>query len=238
MCGRFTLRSIDRLKARFTSPLWSEFSGLPALAARYNIAPTQEVLTVTGSQKDAELRLMTWGLIPSWSSEPTGFINARAETLESRRSFSESFAKRRCLVPADGFYEWRRNGKSKQPYYFQLKDEMPFAFAAIWDQWRDFKADSGSGRVSIASCSIITTKPNELLATIHDRMPVILPAEAYDVWLREESRPEELKEWLAPFPADEMKSFPVSQRVNSSKVEDAELVDPVEVEEAAQGMLF
>lgn len=236
MCGRFTLRSIDRLKARFTSPVWAEFSSLPALAPRYNIAPTQEVLTITRSQKDAELNLMTWGLIPSWSKEPAGFINARAETLESKRSFRESFERRRCLVPADGFYEWHRNGKSKQPFYFQLNNETPFAFAAIWDEWRDFKADYGSP--SITSCSIITTRPNELLAKIHDRMPVILPAEAYDIWLNENSRPEELKEWLLPFPAEEMKSFPVSQRVNHAKVEDPELVEPVEVEEAAQGVLF
>ena len=236
MCGRFTLRSIDRLKARFTSPVWAEFSRLPALAPRYNIAPTQQVLTITGSQNDAELGLMTWGLIPSWSNEPAGFINARAETLESKRSFRESFERRRGLVPADGFYEWRRSGKSKQPFYFQLNDETPFAFAAIWDEWRDFKADAGSA--PIISCSIITTRPNELLATIHDRMPVILPVEAYDIWLNENSRPEELQEWLIPFPAEEMKSFPVSQRVNHAKVEDAELVEPVEVKEAAQGMLF
>lgn len=236
MCGRFTLRSIDRLKARFTSPVWAEFSRLPALAPRYNIAPTQEVLTITGSQNDAELGLMVWGLIPSWSQEPVGFINARAETLESKSSFRESFEKRRCLVPADGFYEWRRDGKSKQPFYFQLDHETPFAFAAIWDEWRDFKADVGSP--SIMSCAIITTRPNEILATIHDRMPVILPVEAYDIWLNEDSRPEELKEWLVPFPAEEMKSFPVSQRVNHAKVEDAELVEPVEVKEAAQGTLF
>lgn len=238
MCGRFTLRSIDRLKARFTSPVWAEFSSLPAVAPRYNIAPTQEVLTITGDQNDPGLQLMVWGLIPSWSSEPTGFINARAETLDEKRSFIESFMRRRCLIPADGFYEWRRNGKSKQPYYFQLKDEAPFAFAGIWDEWRNLKNDSTSRTSVITSCSIITTKPNELLATIHDRMPVILPVEAYDIWLREESRPEELKEWLMPFPADEMKSFPVSQRVNHAKVDDAELVEPVEVKLAEQGMLF
>jgi len=237
MCGRFTLRSIDRLKARFTSPVWAEFSRLPALTPRYNIAPTQEVLTITGSKDHADLGLMTWGLIPSWSDEPSGFINARAETLDSKRSFRESFERRRCLVPADGFYEWRRNGKLRQPFYFQLNDETPFAFAAIWDEWRDFKTDAKSS-ASIRSCSIVTTKPNELLSTIHDRMPVILPAEAYDIWLREDSRLSELKEWLAPYPAEDMKSFPVSTRVNHAKVEDAELVEPVEVNEAEQGMLF
>jgi putative SOS response-associated peptidase YedK len=238
MCGRFTLKSIERLKSRFTSPLWKELSQLPDLAPRYNIAPTQSVLTVTGSQKEPELQLMVWGLIPSWSREPTCFINARSETLDARRSFRESFARRRCLIPADGFYEWRRLGKTKQPFYFQLKDETPFAFAGIWDEWRDSTSETKTGVKPITSCSIITTAPNELLASIHDRMPVILPPDAYDTWLREDAGVDELKEWLAPFPAEEMKSFPVSDRVNYVRIDEPDLVDPVEVKQAAQGTLF
>lgn len=184
-----------------------------------------------GSEDERRLSAFVWGLIPSWSSEPKGFINARSETLEAKRSFSESFQRRRCLIPADGFYEWKRRGKSKQPYYFQLQDESQFAFAGIWDRWQQDGA-------SINSCSIITTVPNELLATIHDRMPVMLPPDAQDKWLRD-SGPEELMELLVPFPADEMKSFPVSKRVNHAQIDEPSLVVPVElIEEPENLMLF
>ncbi len=219
MCGRFTLRSPGRI--RFDGV---RNSHLPSLAPRYNIAPSQEVLTVTESQGRRELSLFLWGLIPSWSKEPKGFINARSETLEQKPSFSESFQNRRCLIPADGFYEWKRNGKSKQPYYFQLKDETPFAFAGIWDEWQ-------KEGVSITSCSIVTTTPNELLATIHDRMPVILHPEAQDVWLRNDSELIELKRFLIPFPASAMKSYPVSQQVNHAQAENAQLVEPIDLSE-------
>src|SRR5882672_2485913 len=158
MCGRYTLRS--RGSAKFYGVPASQ---LPLWVPRYNIAPSQDVPVIVAHGIERELALFQWGLIPSWSTEPKGFINARAETLEEKPSFSESFQRRRCLIPADGFYEWQRNGKNKQPYYFQLIDESPFSFAGIWDEWR--KDD-----VSVASCAIITTKPNELLATIHDRM--------------------------------------------------------------------
>jgi putative SOS response-associated peptidase YedK len=165
-------------------------------------------------------------------SKPKGFINARAETLEQKPSFSESFQRRRCLIPADGFFEWARAGRSKQPYYFQMKDESPFAFAGIWDRWQR------NDRI-ITSCSIITTTPNELLATIHDRMPVILTADGYDAWLRDDADPRELKELLAPYPAASMKSFPVSARVNSALVDEPALVEPVEGKpEMTTGILF
>jgi putative SOS response-associated peptidase YedK len=239
MCGRFTLRSVDRLKDRFKQLDWAAIAKLP-VTDRYNIAPTQEVLTIAELREERALTIMTWGLIPSWSSEPSGFINARAETLETKPTFKESFRRRRCLIPADGFYEWRRNGKLKQPYYFQMQDEAPFAFAGLWDQWVDpnERSTSLARRPGISSCSIITTTPNELLATIHDRMPVILPAEDYDTWLREDARPDELSALLLPYPAEEMKSFAVSPRVNHAQTEDSKLVEPVEVEELQQGLLF
>lgn len=145
-----------------------------------------------------------WGLIPSWSKEPKGFMNARPETVEDKPSFSESYQRRRCLIPADGFYEWKRMGKTKQPYYFQLTGETPFAFAGIWDEWRN-------DGISIASCSIITTTPNDLLAAIHDRMPVILTSEAQDAWLHSDTRIAELRKLMVPFPSHAMKSHPVSQ---------------------------
>ena len=215
---------------------WAEVSRLPLLGPRYNIAPSQELLTIIQSGSEPAFEVMTWGLIPSWSREPVGLINARAETLEEKPSFSESFARRRCLIPADGFYEWQRNGKTRQPYYFQMKDEAAFAFAGLWDSWRNPSNEFSTAAVT--SCAIITTSPNELLATIHDRMPVILSPADYDRWLHEDARLDELRELLAPFPADEMKSFPVSAEVNHARAEGPQLVEPVVVKEIEQGMLF
>ena len=224
MCGRFTLRSPGKIK--FDG---ERNSYLRSLASRYNIAPSQEVLTITESHGERELSSFVWGLIPSWSKEPKGFINARCETLEEKPSFSESFQHRRCLIPADGFYEWQKNGKSNQPYYFQLHDEAPFAFAGLWDRWQ--KED-----VSIISCSIITTTPNELLSTIHDRMPVILPPESQDAWLRNEAEPAELKALLIPFPASAMKSHAVSHQVNHVQVEHAQLIEPIEINQSGTNL--
>ena len=129
MCGRFTLHSRDRIKLKGLASL-----DLP-LEARYNIAPSQSVLGLGDFGSGLEARLLTWGLIPSWSTDGKGFINARAETLEEKPSFSEPFRLRRCLIPADGFFEWKRTGREKRPFYFQVNDEMPFAFAGIWDTW-------------------------------------------------------------------------------------------------------
>jgi putative SOS response-associated peptidase YedK len=194
---------------------------LLALAPRYNIAPSQKILGFTQTENERSVCLFHWGLIPSWSKEPTGFINARAETLQEKPSFRDSFRDRRCLILADGFYEWgKRNGKAKQPYYIQMKDEMPFAFAGIWDQWR------GDGEV-ITSCAIITTTPNELVAPIHNRMPVILQPDKYHAWLSR-SEPEQLRALLVPTPASEMKSFPVGSAVNRPQLDDASLVEPTE----------
>lgn len=229
MCGRFTLRSTDRIRMRLSN---AQQLPLEVLAPRYNIAPSQDVLTVTHQENEGVANVMRWGLIPSWSKEPKGFINARSETLELKPSFSESFQRRRCLVPADGFYEWRRDKKSRQPFYFQLEDEAPFAFAGLWDRWE-------KDGISINSCAIVTTTPNELLATIHDRMPVILSAAAQDEWLQSKADPSSLQELLVPFPAAAMKSHPVSTQVNYADVEGAELVEPVElITEPTTGMLF
>lgn len=217
MCGRFTLRRPGRIKfdaKRQTPP--------PLFEPRFNIAPSQDILTLMSDGAERVVVPARWGLIPSWSKEPKGIINARSETLDQRPSFNQSFASRRCLVPADGFYEWQRSGKSKQPYYFQMKDEDLFYFAGIWDEWR-------GGEESITSCAIITTTPNELLETIHDRMPAILPATAHEAWLSGDTQPLELLSFLNPFPATAMTSYPVSQKVNSAKVEDAQLVEPAEL---------
>ena len=156
MCGRFTLKSPGRTKFAQMYP-----SHLPPLLPRYNIAPSQNILAIIQVGYEPEASLLQWGLIPSWSKEPKGFINAHAETLEEKPSFKESFQQRRCLIPADGFYEWERTGKIAQPYFFQMRDQLPFAFAGIWDTWQ-------VGQQSITSCAIITTTANELLAPIHN----------------------------------------------------------------------
>jgi len=216
MCGRFTLKQPRRI------PIINfDEADLPTLPPRYNIAPTQDVLTVVERDNSREAQLLQWGLIPFWSKEPKGIINARVETIAEKASFNESFQKRRCLIFADGFYEWERSGKISQPYYFQLMDGQPFAFAGVWDKWR------ANDRV-ITSCAIITTKANELLSTIHTRMPVILPPELYDFWLNEDSREPELKDILMPFPASEMISHAVSYDVNDVKNEGEHLLRRVE----------
>jgi putative SOS response-associated peptidase YedK len=227
MCGRYTLRS--RGSAKFYGVPSSE---LPFWVPRYNIAPSQDVPVILERGAERELALFQWGLIPSWSKEPKGFINARAETLQEKPSFSESFQRRRCLIPADGFFEWVRSRRSKQPYYFQMKDESPFAFAGIWDKWQ-------RDGVNITSCAIITTTPNELLATIHDRMPVILNTEAQEGWLRSDDKPTELRHLLVPFPESEMTSFPVSPDVNHPQVDDSRLVEPIDIsQQPSTCMLF
>ena len=216
MCGRFTLKQPRRI------PIINfDDADLPSLPPRYNIAATQDVLTVVEREKSREARMLQWGLIPFWSKEPKGIINARVETIAEKASFNESFQKRRCLVFADGFYEWERNGKISQPYYFQLKQTEPFAFAGVWDRWQ------WEDR-SITSCAIITTTANELLAKIHHRMPVILPPESYELWLSDDARGADLKSLLLPFPADEMTSHAVSYEVNDAKIDHERLLTEVE----------
>lgn len=215
MCGRFTLKKPERIR------LPNYHSEFPVLKPRYNIAPSQDVVTVVQRGSSPEAAFLQWGLIPSWSKEAKGIINARVETIEDKPSFNDSFKNRRCLILADGFYEWERHGKISQPYYFQMKDGAPFAFAGIWDRWRD------NGR-TIDSCAIITTTANELLATIHHRMPVILESESYGLWLREDSRSADLKDLLARYPADAMTSHPVSYDVNDAKLDDERMVLPAE----------
>ena len=216
MCGRFTLRNPARIKL-------SDFDyyDLNNLVPRYNIAPSQDILTVLQRGLAQETKFLQWGLIPSWSKEARGIINARVETLDQKPSFKESFERRRCLIFADGFYEWERNGKISQPYYFQMRDSEPFVFAGIWDRWQQRDR-------SITSCAIITTTANELLAKIHTRMPVILRPESYKLWLSDDSRAADLKDLLVPFPSDQMMSHAVSYDVNDAKADDESLLREVE----------
>ena len=227
MCGRYTLRSIDRIRIK----LAADQLELDDILPRFNIAPGQTVLAILDLEPQTIARMLLWGLIPSWSKAPKGFINARAETLTEKPSFSEAFQRRRCLIPADGFYEWRRTGRARQAFFFQMKDEAPFFFAGVWDEW---KRDG----VSIASCAIVTTGANELLQPIHDRMPVILPEEAYKLWLDPRAHSAELTRLMVPFPGDAMKSHPVGSDVNYPKIDHDDLIRRVDVERGTTRSLF
>jgi putative SOS response-associated peptidase YedK len=229
MCGRYTLR--DPRRAKFDR---HPEGGLFEPGPRYNIAPSQNVLAITERNGERQAAFYQWGLVPARSAgdrNPGAFINARAETLQEKPSFSESFQRRRCLIPADGFYEWKRTGKSKQPYYFQLENEELFAFAGIWDQWE------GDGKV-IVSCAIITTTANELLAPVHDRMPVILSPLSQREWLRNEAKIAELTALLSPFPAGQMKAHAVSDEVNRATIDHEHLVERCDQGQLAQPALF
>ena len=224
MCGRYSLtEALDVIVQHFLI----QHVG-PEVAAgyrpSYNVAPSQDVLVIGLRLGARAAALHRWGLIPGWAKDPSiGYkmINARAETVHERPAYRGPFRSRRCLIPADGLYEWKREGKRKQPYRFLMKDEKPFAFAGLWDEWR------GPDGQTIRSCTIITTEPNELLATVHDRMPVILPPDAYDEWLDPRTKPDRLRALLVPYPAEQMKGYPVSPRVNSPANNDPELILPI-----------
>ena len=191
--------------------------------ARYNIAPSQNVMTVSLDHGKRVAVLRRWGLVPSWAADPkigNSLINARAETVAEKPAFRSAFKRHRCLVIADGFYEWRNDGKTKQPFFIRMKNEMPFAFAGLAEHWAKEKV--------IDSATIITTEPNELMASIHDRMPVILPEMAYDLWLDPEFQgKEKLLSLLKPCSAEDLIATPVSTLVNSPRNEDSRCVDEI-----------
>ena len=222
MCGRFTLTAeIQAIQEAF--PLIDIPAGI---GPRYNIAPTQPVAVVPNDGKN-KLDFFTWGLVPSWAKDPAignRMINARAETLAEKPAFRAAFRRRRCLILADGFFEWRQEpgGKRKTPMYIQLQSGKPFALAGLWELWH---STDGS---DILSCTIITTTPNELMETIHNRMPVILPPTAYSLWLDPgEKNPEEVSPLLRPYPAEVMTAYPISLLVNDPKNDRPEIIRPV-----------
>jgi putative SOS response-associated peptidase YedK len=222
MCGRYTLKTPGKLVA--------DLFGLaeePSLFPRYNIAPTQpvpviRVLRANPDTKQRELVPLRWGLVPSWADDPAignRLINARSETVSSKPSFRGAFRHRRCLVPADGFYEWKKEGSKKQPVYIRKKDGQPFAFAGLWEEWER------EGEV-IESCTIITTAANDLMAEFHDRMPVILEPKDYGLWLDPGVQdPKLLEPLLRPFPSGEMEVYPVSRLVNDPRHEDPKCIE-------------
>lgn len=223
MCGRFTLRAEPDEVAEILPGL--QVGAWPG--PRYNIAPSQPVPTVL-NESPRVLTWTRWGLIPAWAKDPqigNRLINARAETLLEKPSFRVPFLRRRCLIVADGFYEWPQKveGKPRTPVYFRLKGHRPFAFAGLWDRWQD-----PSGEV-LTTCTIITTEPNDLVAVVHDRMPVILRPEWVERWLDPDVRdPETLMEALKPYPAEAMEAYPVSRLVNDPRVDSPECIRPID----------
>jgi len=227
MCSRFSLTyQIQAAAKRFKFKDPGAY--LPPWMPKYNIAPTDETVVVVNSAAqvgDRELRMMVFGLIPSWAKDPKiglSCLNARVETVTEKPSFREAFRKRRCLVLADGFYEWLKEGSKKLPYRVVLKNREPFAFAGLWDEWR-----SPQGK-TISSFSILTTEPNTLLAPIHNRMPVILPPEAEEIWMDPRlTDPVALLPTLKPYPAEALETYLVSPAVNTSSYKSPDCVAPL-----------
>lgn len=221
MCGRFALKAPPRtIQEHFQLPETIE------LPKRYNIAPSQNIAVVRSlpGQGARQLDMLRWGLVPSWAKDlKIGYkmINARSETLAQKPSFRAPFKNKRCLIVADGFYEWKRSGKVKQPYYIHLAGNSVLAFAGLWESWH-----SPDGQI-IESCTIITTIANRLVSEIHDRMPVILPPGQYETWLQNSSPGTALHRLLVPYPDDEMEVYQVGQAVNSPKNETPECVEPI-----------
>jgi putative SOS response-associated peptidase YedK len=229
MCARITLKTPWAEIIRQFG-LLKEFD----FPVRYNIAPTQTIVALRADESGQDRwALLRWGLIPSWSKEPSRgapLINARSETVHEKPAFRAAFRKRRCLVLADGYYEWRAEGKQKQPYYIRRTDERPFALAGLWESWIDQHAATAE---PLETCTVLTTEANALTADIHDRMPVILPEEACPAWLHTPAdEADSLRNLLRPAPADLLQVSPVSTRVNSVKHDDPECLKP------AQRMLF
>jgi len=226
MCGRFAQRSDPkRLAQEF------KVAEVPPVEARYNVAPTQKILAVRQSATGREMTFFKWGLVPAWAKDTSmgaRLINARSETVREKPSFREAFKRRRCVIPADGFYEWRREGSKKQPFFFRMRDERPFGFAGLWERWEMEGRDQ-----AINSCTILTTEANEVLRPMHDRMPVILHPDDYSLWLEGDERERALLgELLRPYPAGEMIGYPVSALVNSPGNKGAELIEEVPLNSA------
>ena len=222
MCGRFSLTT-DPNQLRKAFP-WLNIPEGPT--PRYNVAPSQPVAVVPNDGKD-QLDFYLWGIIPSWAKDAKiGYrmINARSETLAQKPSFRAAFRRRRCLIPADGFYEWKKNpdGKTKTPIYITLKPGKPFAFAGLWENWQ-----SPDGSL-IRSCTIITTQPNQFMSEIHNRMPVILPEETYRLWL-DPGEPELalLQDVLQPYSGTDLSAYPVSRVVNSPSNDNPACIEPL-----------
>ncbi len=222
MCGRYTLKTpVELLSEKF------QFPEIIPLKPRYNIAPSQSVAVVRllPDDTDRKLAMLRWGLLPAWVKDPTKVqqpINAKAETAAEKPMFRDAFKRRRCLAPADGFYEWKQEGGRKQPVYIHMKDGEPFAIAGLWERW------AGQDGQVIESCTLLTTEPNDLLAPIHNRMPVILDPKDYEQWLDPDMQAADgVKPLLRPYPSDLMTVYSISLRVNNPKNDDSQCLEPL-----------
>lgn len=218
MCGRFALATEKHILE-----ILYQLEIREDLQPRYNIAPSQYILACRLSPQHGkrELAALKWGLVPFWAEDETigsRMINARSETVAEKPSFRDAFKKRRLLIPVSGFYEWKKEDGAKQPFYISRKDGQPFSLAGLWERW-----DKGTN--PLESCTILTTEPNSLLAPLHNRMPVVVPPENYELWLDPEANSKTLQELLAPYPPDELIFHPVSRLVNSPFNESPELIE-------------
>jgi putative SOS response-associated peptidase YedK len=222
MCGRFTLRTpaVDLIEI-------FEIARSFEIVPRYNIAPTQQVLAVRETDGVREPVQLRWGLLPSWSDASPGgppMINARSETAAEKPAFRNAFRRRRCLIPADGFYEWQKSSEGrKQPYLIGLQDDQPFAFAGLWERCR------APDQSTIESCTILTTEANDRMSELHDRMPVILPRDVYGPWLDPQlDDSDAVRAILETYPSNEIRFRPVSLRVNNARNDDPDCILPPE----------
>ena len=223
MCGRYTLTSSGEELA-----LLFDISDLPLVVPRYNLAPTQEaaVVRVPAPGEPRRLDLLKWGLIPYWAKEAkigNSMINARAESAAEKPAYRTSFKKKRCLIPTDGFYEWKKEGKLKQPYLIHRQDGKPFAFAGLWSSWRNPEQEK-----PVETFTILTTDANDLLRPLHDRMPVILDPKDFDLWLDPKiDDAAKLQSLLVPHAVEGFEAFPVSRMVNSPTNDVADCIAPL-----------
>jgi putative SOS response-associated peptidase YedK len=233
MCGRIVLSvAPHRIAEEFFLDL------VPDLAPRFNIAPTQDIAAVVPNPASAGrlVRMFRWGLVPHWAEGPeigARMINARSETVLEKGSFRESFRKRRCLVPVDGFYEWQKRPDGKQPFVFRRRDKGLFALAGIWDRWEY------PGGKELQSCAILTTAANRVMRPIHHRMPVILPRRDWETWLtRSPDAADELTSLLRPLAADDLLAAPVTREVNRPAFDEPRCVEPIWDDPGGQMNLF
>jgi putative SOS response-associated peptidase YedK len=220
MCGRYVLNSTPaELVTRFGLDECADFS------SRYNIPPGTDIPVIRQSPEGKRvLHMLRWGLVPHWAKDPNigaKLNNARGETVAEKPSFRDAFKRRRCLIPANGFYEWKAEGKVKQPYYISLRSGETLAMGGLWESW---KAPDGS---ILRTACIITTAPNEVMEPIHDRMPVIVAPENWQSWLN--GMPEEVAGMVTPYRDDALQAWPVSRRVSKTQEDDAGLIEPIEV---------
>jgi putative SOS response-associated peptidase YedK len=232
MCGRYRLSR----RKQIIEEHFDAVSGEDDWSPRYNIAPTQPVPVIRQNPKEPvrQLSMMKWGLIPSWAKDTSGaagMINTRSETAGTKPAFRDALKSRRCLIPADGFYEWKRDGKTKRPFCFEVDQGQLFAFAGLWDRW---KGPTGNW---IKTCSILTTIPNAVTTPIHDRMPVILDPDNYELWLDPGmTKVEAVSDLLKPCEARLLRCYPVNTRINHVANDDEECCQPVEIAPIQSGL--